>query len=75
MLGDKIKNMKRTICLVVVLLAFSFAAAADPLVLGVLEQPQCKKGQKLSARLLFVKGGNRWIVLFFLFSFFGVGPV
>lgn len=41
----------------------SLPVAADSLVLGVLDRPQCDMEAKTSGRLLFVKVGNRWIGL------------
>ena len=38
-------------------------AAGAPLILGVLEQPQCKDEQKQAGRLLFAKVGKSWIAL------------
>ncbi|TAK92320.1 MAG: hypothetical protein EPO06_00460 [Burkholderiaceae bacterium] len=46
-----------------ILLTLSLPATADPLVLGVFEQPQCKQESTRSARLLFAKTGDRWVAL------------
>lgn len=54
---------RRASCLLIMSLAMTFTAAADPLALGVLEQPQCEKEQQTSARLLFAKSGGRWVSL------------
>jgi hypothetical protein len=55
--------MKTTTYFLVISLAFPLSVAADQLVVGVLEQPQCKKEHKTSARLLFAKTDNRWVAL------------
>jgi len=55
--------MKTIIVLLVALVSFPLTSFADPLVVGVLEQPQCKENEKTSARLLFVKVGSRWLPL------------
>jgi len=55
--------MKKIIVLLIALVGFPLASYADPLVVGVLEQPQCKEQEKTMARLLFVKVGSRWISL------------
>jgi len=55
--------MKATLWLLVISLAIPFSSTANPLVMGVLEQPQCKTGQKTLARLLFAKSGGHWVAL------------
>lgn len=38
----------------------SAESAPNPVVIGVLETPQCREGQPVGARLLFAKVGGRW---------------
>ena len=38
-----------------------FAAMADPMVLGVMEDLQCEDTQRIAARLMFVNVEGRWI--------------
>lgn len=55
--------MNRTVCLAFLVFGLPLTVGAEPLIVGVLEQPQCKKEQPISARLLFVKDKTTWWAL------------
>lgn len=55
--------MRTATWLIIISFAFPLSVPADELVLGVLEEPQCKEGHQIAARLLFAKVGKRWVAL------------
>ncbi len=56
-------NMNRAIFLALLLSGLPLTAFAGPLIVGVFEQPQCKRERPISARLLFVKDKTTWWAL------------